>query len=345
MPALAVYIGALNVSILLENDDGSYDFSVFPYVYSRELFSNYCNESAFYKNLLENYLKPLKKKLSSYDVLVAGYMDPPVLDFPVKFSTTLHNILSQVQGYFPILMNNYSIITKDAFSCSMKYKFEDIFVSYKNSKSEVDYYANLGIYPQLVPNDIATQIDLDEIVIETASKECFKFKENEPLIFGGSRFAQTSAQDISKYALILNSIRNTGSYKVFMDPKNTFVLLELLKMYRQNLSINSENYLVNVGTVVSTKGVTECLVTQEAGVGQFFSLEPESIYILPVSPDSIVHVDIKNKELGSKSLNLSGGKLGLIFDTRVKKNSMSSDIKIFNNFIRQVNEVLAGELI
>jgi hypothetical protein len=343
MSALAAYFDALNVSFLEEDDSGKLSFFNFPYAYSPEIFSNFCSQDQFYKSLFDTILKERKTKLSQYEVITTGFLQPPKLPFDVKYSANLTDLLSKVKGYYPILVSNFSVATKSDVTSLIPFINDATSPEFKIADDQADYYANLSIYPQLVPMDMAAQIDLDQALLKSVPQEMLSKLGTDPIVLTGSRFLPYQPNREPNYVFMLNLIKKPGFYQFYLDKNNALILLQLLKTFKKaqtKATYAFDNYIESAGTFVSTTCDSECMLTTDVGTSQFFEVTKNNIYILPLDKDSKATLSIKSHDLGSVEKQVKGGAVGLVIDSRENKTAITDEIKIFNDCIKQLRSCL-----
>jgi len=343
MPLLAVHFDTSVINFLLKKEKADAEFYTFPYVYSKGTLSNQLSEADFYKKLIERFLTERKVKFSSCDIVVSGFVNPPTLNFEPKLSVGVNDLIHNSEDLLPIFVDNFSIFTKDAVNFGSPFS-SDLKLSSENDKSfgEFDYYANLSIYPQIISDDISTQSQIDENISEEVSLT-LKVKSGKKVIFTGGRFAQYISNRELNYILMLSLLNECGVYNVFLDRQNAFALYQTAKMYDKDLAINLEESIENSGTIIRTGGSVECLLKGEVGEGRFFEIEKDKILVIPLDSNSHTMLSIKNSILGSLEISVKGGEVGLVFDTRDSNSSIYSNMKMFNESVKQFGDALVGK--
>ena len=337
--ALAAYFDTSVVSFLLKKDKQSIEFFTFPYVYSEGTLSNQCNNKDFYKFLIEKFLTERKIKLGSCDLVVSGFLEAPDFIDNSKFKVGIVDLVQNSTDYLPIVVNNSSLITSN-FINSFSLCNEDIESSMGNRDfGELDYYSNLCIYPQIVSDDLSTQSNFDKNISKKLPNN-FKIESKKKIVFTGGRFAQNVCSKELNYVLLLDLIRGSGIYNLYMDNKNAFLLVQLLKMYDKDVDIYEEDYLENIGLLIKSKGSVECLLSTKVGEDQFIEIDKDKVFVMPLKLDSPARLSIKSSALGSTDIPTLGGEAGIIFDTRVNEESIYSNVKILNDCIKQFGKSL-----
>lgn len=339
MPALSVYIGAHNVSALVAKSSQDFAYYNYPYVYSKQAFSNNFTESEFYKAVFEQFCKNQKLKLSECDVFVTGFLEPPSLNFNLKGFTSVTELVSEIMGHFPVVVNNYSVLTKDGvYSCMPWSQEKGCFMELE--PDEVDYYVNLSVYPQIVTNEVSSQIDLDNNIASLLIGKTIKINQNEPVVFMGSRFSQVKNFEELFYLLMVDLVRVPGIYDLRIDPANSLILTTLLNKFSK---IKVDSRPQRVGTLVSTNGPIECMVTSQVGTSQIIELEKDRVFVVPVRVNETTRLLLKNNQTGETTeKQINGGRIGIIFDTRVDKKDLISNFKVFNDSLKVFNEVIGN---
>lgn len=338
MPVLAVYIGAHDVSGLLYKSSDDYSFWIFPYVYSSELYSCFVTESDFYKSLLEQICKDNGIKLSECDVIVTGFLQPPRLDLNLKMYVSLTDVFSRIHEFYPVLINNYAIVTKDAVYSKKTLVNKDYATL---SIEEESFYSNLIIYPQVVASDLVSRIEMDTMLLENLIGEDFKLPVEKPLVFMGFRFNSIHGIDDVNAMLILDLIKTPGVYEIYVDHESILILDNLVRSYLGKAT-GIKVLPKKLGTIVSTQSPIECMVTSQMGTSQIVELEKDKIFSLPVSIDERVKMSLKTPGKASVEGVVTGGDIGLVFDSREKKGDFGTDYKRFAQILRDMKGGMNG---
>ena len=343
MPLLAVHFDTSVVNFLLKKDKEGAEFYTFPYVYSKSTLSNQLSEADFYKKLIDKFLTGRGVKFSACDIVVSGFVNLPKLNFEPKLSVGVNDLIHNSEDMVPIFVDNFSVFTKDTISSSKQF-LSDLKLSTENAKDfgEYDYYANLTVYPQTISDDISTQSQLDENIFKQAPSD-LKVETGRKIIFTGGRFTQYTSNEELSYILMLSLLKGVGAYTVFLDKKNAFSLYQTAKMYDKDLQIILEDYVESIGTIIKTGGSVECLLKGEVGEGRFFEIEKDKILVIPLDPSSHTTLNVKNNLLGSLEIPVKGGEVGLIFDTRDSNSNIYSNMKMFNECVKQFGDALEGK--
>ncbi len=331
---LAAYIGYTCVSVAVEGKDGTFTVSQFPYIYSKDLFNEFVDESHFYTQVLGVIAKDFKIKLSDCDILLTGFLNAPTLidSLNPKLVKPLHELLSSCDSYYPVLVNNSGILTKDSLLSNVPCDF----------LSKNDFYANLSIYPQLITRDYNEQTNLDSILVDKVNKNQLVITSEKQIVFTGDRFSQNDTQPLFKYALALDLFSSPGFYFFSIDKSNSLILDLLIKAYNPAKHLDMTQYLETVGTLAVVPGASECLVTTDLETKQFFELSNDELFILPLDQNLKTKISLKSKTMGNLEGAVPSGTLGLILDTREERRQLVSDLKVMNSFIKQIEEVEKG---
>jgi hypothetical protein len=226
MPVLAAYIGAHDVTGLIYKSPDDYSFWSYPYVYSPELFSSFTTETTFYKVLFEQMCKDVNLKLSDCDVILSGFLEPPKIDLGLKMYISVHELLHKTENFYPIMVNNYSVLTKDQIFSK---KSLQNMISDNQGPNEEDFYANLTIYPQVVVSDLVSRVEMDTTLVNSVQN--LKIPSSKPLVFLGCRFNILHGIDDVNYMLILQLMQSMGVYEIYIDCSDSTLLTTLLRIY------------------------------------------------------------------------------------------------------------------
>ena len=159
----------------------------------------------------------------------------------------------------------------------------------------------------------------------------------------GSRFAAPYGFYNTEidYILILNLIKKAGIFEVELDRERYLILQYILKAYDKSAQLMAEGKVEKLGTLINTYGEAECLITSEIGTSQLLDIEKDKVFVLPLNYNERAHLTIKSQKIGTMEKDVTGGKLGLIFDTRVEKVDITSDLKVFNASLKSLGQALS----
>jgi hypothetical protein len=331
---LACYFDVSDVSFaLVTNQTQEVKFFNFPYSYSDEAFSNQINEADFNKVVIETILKSNKIKLSEVEIITAGLMDPAKISLETAFSIRIPTLLQDIEGTYPIIVNDFSVLTKDSILsyelCSQKKLNLD--------GGESDEMANLSVYPQLIPIDIPTTTVLDREISEKIKSLNLEYSQRQHIVFSGSRFSRPVMFEYLDWMLAIDLVRKPGIHLLSLDRKNCVPLFSLIRKYKPEIILDTALYLEPLGTLVNSPGETECLLNSDLGTGQFFAVKKDSIYIVPVLKDSRESLAIKNRVIGNLEEFVVGGSVGLIVNTGAGKGSIFDNAKVLNDCVKQLS--------
>jgi hypothetical protein len=329
---LACYFDASDTSLaLLSLDSNNVEFFNFPYKYSQAAFSNQISEAGFNKDIIETFLKNKKIKTSDVEVITSGFIEVPLVDIETKLSLTLVSIIKEIEGFYPFVVNEFSVLTKDAIlsyeMCSEKSQDAD-----GGGSNEL---ANLSIYPQIIPVDLLTSTELDRSISEKVGSLELGYKPHDTLSFSGSRFSRTVIYEYLDWILAFDMVRKTGIYEISLDRKNVIPLFNLIKKYKPEIVLDPKPYIEAIGTLINSPGDTECLLTSDVETNQFFDVKKDGFYAVPMLPDATSSLSIKSHTLGNLKMVISGGRVGLIINTG--SDSLFSNVKVFNDCVKQLS--------
>ncbi|HLC93563.1 MAG TPA: hypothetical protein VJG85_00940 [Patescibacteria group bacterium] len=309
MPILSIYLGRSEVSFLIFNSPE--DYKVYNYPYS-------LTEPDFIKELIKVVSKELKTpNLSKYDLLMCGFPEVPKIDTEPKLSITLDKVATGIKEFYPVFMSNFSILTASSFLSVAKLEYVDISMS--------DFFPNLSIYPYLLPSDSLEQFTLDNF-IRFFPADLTAHNINVPMVFSGERFGFDFSGDPLSYMLIIDLVKSLGFYELRHDPQNIVANLSMIAKYDEKYSnLLADFKFLNLGYLVNAPGTVEGLLETESGTRQFFEVGSDKLFLIPLAEEHN-RVVIKSSVLGNIEKTVSGGKLGLIIDTRPKSNP-----QIFND--------------
>ena len=339
MPLLSAYFDTSVVNFLIKKDKKSMELLSFPYVYSKGILSNQCSESEFYENVIRKILSDRKIKIESCDILTSGFIGPPVLSLKTKFSVGVADLIQNSEDFTPIVVNNFSFLTKNRINSFSRCNNEDI-NSEGDESEQLNYHSNRCIYPQIVSDDISNQTDVDERIVQRIPSD-FKIESDKKVVFTGGRFAQNTPGRELTYILILEMLKGLGVFDVYLDSENAFLLFQTIKMYDKDLVFSVDDYIEKCGLFIRTGGAAECLLSSGIGDDQFIEIEKDKVVVMPLKLDNFAKLSIKSNALGTVNVKTKGGKVGLVFDTRSDDDSIYENIKLLNECVKQFGRAVS----
>ena len=342
MPVLSVYIGSSCVNALLYVDDSEYSFLSFPFAYSDALFSNYVSVDEFYKGVLDYFCKQEKAKLSDCDIVLTTDTPHNLSKIGAKMVLGLGEVFTSMSHYFPLMIDSCSIITPRDSLSYVDLKRANIINSDEVEDVEMDYYANLALYPQVVPPDMPARMEIDKAISAKTYAYPLTFNSESPLVFTGPRFMRhfsSGEHEELDYMLMLSLLNSAGIYDIYVDRDMSAILLAMLRTYL-NSETTAHDTVKKVGVVIDSNGPIECLVTSEIGTSQLVEIEKNRIFIVPLGEREKAKILVKSSSFGTVEKYVEGGKLGLIFDTREIKADLTSDIKVFDYSMHLFSQAL-----
>jgi hypothetical protein len=342
MPVLTAYIGFSSVSYLFYKSSSDYVFGTYPYVYSSELYGNYSDEKKFYKELFAYICKENGVKFSECDFVVGAFVKLPEFDFDIKKKFLLDEILNGITSkHYPLVINSYSIISSDKYLSYLPYGGSECNDNTtKMGPEELAYYYNLAIYHNVVPFEINNLVDHDRNIVDKLCNNKLEYTGEKPVTFMGSRFSPPNGlfnREID-YILMINLIRNPGIYEIELDRDRYLILKYMLNNYVVNSELLAEGKVEKVGTLINTYGSVECMITSEIGTSQLLDIEQDRVFIVPLNYNEKAHITIKNNNIGILEKDVTGGKIGVIFDTRIEKYDITSNLKVFNESVKVLSQ-------
>ena len=341
MALITAHFDVSGVDFLIKKTKKQTEFFNFPYVYTKGIFGNQCNQEQFYTSMVEKVMADREMKSPSCDVLTCGFPDPPNLNIKTKYSVKTSDLIESSEGIVPVFINNQVILTK-GMTCSYKLNEDEDFLGNEDDRGEFDQIANLGAYPQTTPDDISSQISLDSKICEKIPEK-FSFESGRKIVFSGGRFSQKILNPELNYILILEALRGLGVFNVYLDSSNAYSLLRTVQMYDRSLVPDIESYFETSGFFIRTGGSCECLIKTGLGDDKFVEIEDNKVFIYPFRSEDYARLSIKSRELGTIDVHTNGGSLGLVFDTRLLGDSLYDDVKLLNESLKQFENVLEGK--
>lgn len=314
MPILSFYEGYSELSFVVfgsDIDPNDYNVYRFPYTYSNNLFANSFTRDDFYKDVFQLACKSLKIKQKDYQLYSLGFLSCPELPFEtVKEACVFSEIPS---GYMYI--STQMIAMKNA---TYSFNLPTLDTADYNFRANLDLYHNIIYYDS---RDIA----LKDAYIREISHYANVTVPYDEIIITGDRLREFKNNPALGYLLILDVIRNHGTYNVKVDKENIFPHSVLT-------GIDKIDY-PTLGTLVNIPGEVECLIETDVGTPQMFDLPADSIFVVPLDIGSDARVLVKSHEtVIDKRVN--GGELGIVIDTRDKMDKTEFK-EVYLNYIAQ----------
>jgi hypothetical protein len=352
MPVIAAYFGVSLTSVLVYADSDKFTFVTFPYFYSEDLFGNHVDEATFNTSILEMVLKslndPLSKedkfpaKISSYDILTAGYLSVPKLSVAAKYSTVVPEMLRATESCNAIFVNLWGVSSRGGTRVRQLNAADFMPAEASLYGHSLDFVSNLSLYSQMAPVEMSTRAHIDQNLVKICPDLELTPVSDIPAVFTGDRFSQFVKNPELDYLLTLGLLRTLGLFELAFDDKNALILIHLLNTYLNDSVLNFMDFTTPIGTLLNTLGFTECLIEDQVGARQMFTVEKDVVYMNPLSPGTSAKLTFKNHTHAHQESHIEGGNLGLIVDTREVKGSLAGDIRLFNDSIKIIDEALHG---
>lgn len=337
MPVLSAYIGISSVSMFLYKSSEKHCFVNFPYVYSPNLFQNYLTPEQFYLDVFTRFSDDSGFNLSNSDLYITSFIEninKEKMGPFVKEARLVSDVIDKLGSCFPILVNNYSVVAPGIYLSKVEAREHG--KSIYDQPEEADFYANLGIYPQLRSVDLTSQVNLDKNVLSNCGGLQIDAAIERPLVFLGERFMGGGIKELD-YVFALSMVCSSGVYELKIDRNNSQILLDPLRSLSMVSAV--ENTLENVGTLVSVNGAAECSIKTDDGSVKVLDVLKDSLLLVPLADGSEAEIYVKNSYQNIEK-RVRGGTLGIIFDTRLEKRSLYADVKLFNKALKLVGAAM-----
>jgi hypothetical protein len=172
---------------------------------------------------------------------------------------------------------------------------------------------------------------MDSRLLQTVQN--FKVPVEKPIAFLGCRFNTLHGIEDVNTMLILQLLQGTGTYDIFVDSNDSTILTNLLRIYLgkdPGITVHPEK----LATLISIPSNIECLIASQIGTSQIIDLEKDKIFVLPLPKEERTKIMLKPAGNAQVERIVSGGKLGLIFDTRTSKTDFATAYRQYSSFIR-----------
>lgn len=143
------------------------------------------------------------------------------------------------------------------------------------------------------------------------------------VVLTGPRFFRRPNLSPADIRLILDVCNWDEVITLQMDSDNSLAANLVLKTkdvsaFEQKSETNPYRSL---GSLINTNGEAEVLVSSDEGTNQLFDLAVNELFLVPLDASERVRVKVKPKGQLMKEYVLSGGSYGLIFDSRLKRDT------------------------
>lgn len=347
MPILSLKYGSSNVSAVYVNGDEPPVTYFLGYGYSKDLYSHFYSEENFYKDVVEHIVSKLNVQKEGLQIIATGFPDVPAIGQDYASSVTLDALLNEVDDFEYMYLSNDGVFTKKRFISPE----DDTSASF--GRTEANYLLNLNTYKSAFPTRPSDynllMAKIWGILNSNRKDDTLKLiLDSKSFVFFGDIFHEDLMSKEFKsiaYLYFVSMVVNPGVFNLKIDSSN--LLPHMLHMRKFNVDYKEqyEKFEPKVlGTLVNSPGDTSCLVSTELGTSQLLEIKANRVFFIPLDNSASARLVIKSSELGSVERTVSGGRLGVIIDTRPKfdlqvydYSSLQMDI---NNNLKNIREVL-----
>jgi len=346
MPVLSLKYGISNVNAVYLSDEGKVSKFFLGYGYSKDLYSHFYSEQEFYSDVVEHIISKLNIPKSNLQIIATGFPSVPTIGREYMSSTTLDQLLTEVENYEVVCIANGAVFTQNNYLSYFDTK------KIKFGTMETNYLLNLATYTNAFPtrpSDYNLVFSSIWGMLNSNRKDTKQLILNsKPIIFFGDiinkDLINQEFENIA-YLYFLSMVVNPGIFSLKVDGENLVPHYLHLKKFNFELSSFYDEFEPEtLGTLVNSPGETSCLVSTELGTSQLMDIKAGRIFFIPLDKNASARMVIKSQELGSIEKTVQGGKLGIIIDTRPKHDiavydhsSLQMDI---NNNLKSISEVL-----
>ena len=321
MPILCLYVGLSETSFLLVNSAKDIKYYSIPYSYSNNSSKSDFNQ--FYKDITAKLGIPTENS----ELLITGFLKPPMLDANVKLSLDLTEILDQAHiytNYFSVVYNNEVYSWFDISNLNLAEK-----VDRNSDPLSINFYSNLTEFP-FIRSPEESETMLYDGFIRNISPDILKSTNN--VVICGDRFNLNRFLWPQDYILAFDLIKSTGFFNFKIDYKNCTPLVQLLKKYTFDMyhALEMESFIS--GSILKSPGKTECLLNNETDKPRIVCVDEGSIFIVPVGQNGDTHVVLKSEFMDSFEFVVPESDIGLVIDTRNNRKPYShTSVKEWEN--------------
>lgn len=348
MPILSINFGFSNVRGVYLSDEGTVSDYVINYSYVKEFYAHFYSKKDFYSDFTEHFIKKMKIPRRDLQIIATGFPEIPTISYEYANQITTDKLFGQVEDYDINSLSNNAVFTQNGYI-----NFDEVErIVYGDVES--NYLKNLTIYKNVFPSRPSDYNLMLSNIWNVVNKRRINPQEvilkDKPSLFLGDVFSMPTADNTEfekiSYLHILSIIVNPGIFTIYLDKNSIFPNLYHLKLYQPELGYVYDNFKPELlGTLINSPGETTCLIETDIGTSQLIDLTTGKLIFIPLDMSNKARVVVKSAPLGSVEKNISGGKLGLIIDTRTKfdlKNYDHNQLQIdINANLKNIEQVLA----
>ncbi|OGC46297.1 hypothetical protein A2V49_00330 [candidate division WWE3 bacterium RBG_19FT_COMBO_34_6] len=315
MPILSLNFGRSNFSALYLDENNNQTYWTYRYTYLKALYSHFYTRDQFYTDIFNLFLKTNKIKTGSVAVIATGYDLPITIGSDITFSLPINEILSKIDNFNCIYIDKDKIITRNSVSDN------NVDLNSILSSRERNFMANYEFYKNISPTNLSQFEAILSNIYNVISFQnvLLGLPPNKRLLFISDLFNEKKHEYLSlSYFYLLSMITGKGVTKISLDESDKIIHLNLMRAYKSEYASIAESYMPSdLGTLINYPSEVSCLIKNEMSSPQLVDIKLGQIFFLPVDESAYLTINLKS---GSDLLEqkVSGGKIGIIIDTRVK---------------------------
>ncbi len=280
--------------------------------YANFLISETIPQKDYYADVFSKAQNELNLKKTDKYVFASLFSSPEIPVKDIEYVSLLQNINENV-FYLSNLFYSYG---KD-ISC---------ITPLVTLTANLDFVSNTWLYPDIQTSDLHTQVAYDQILRDLIkiSPPNFSPEKTTEILFTGDRITKFNTFPELTTLLILDFMTQPGVYTLKIDTQNRYPH----KIMYNRCYVD----FFTLGTIINSPGYTECLYKTDVGTQQLIQLKEDTIFVLPLEMGMVATVLVKN-QAGQFEQKVTGGQIGLVFDTRIKSTQQSEFSEVYLDLI------------
>ena len=319
MSTIAAHIGDGINTFLVRDDLGSRSLFHFPYSYDPTNFAHSFGPEDFYFELFSRVSADYNVDLEKSNIVLAS-------SFPRGYFSKLNIKHFSTSSELSLKHSDMDVVYgKRSLSVDVKS------LEFRNHPS-ADILSNMCLYRNIVPNSLEDNVGWGRDVLSARYYERYERSDPavpHPVLFTGPAFTGSTLSLFFKYSLAFTLLPHQGLYEVYMDENDFHLISSLLEEYEPETYSEIKPHLKfsRAGHLAKFKGPLECLIKKEYGDQQLTEIGEEDLFVFPIAEGENVHVFIKGKFIKDFEVDIDGGDLGFIVDTRISPDTSANSQK------------------
>lgn len=319
MSTIAAHIGDGINTFLVRDGSGSRSLFHFPYSYNPTNFAHSFGPEDFYFELFSRVSADYNVDLEKSSIVLAS-------SFPRGYFSKLNIKHFSTSSELSLKHRDMSVVyAKRSLSPDVR------LLKYQNHSS-IDILSNMCLYRNVIPNSLEDNVGWGRDALGARYYEKSEGSNPatpHPVLFTGPAFTGPTLSLFFKYSLAFTLLPDQGLYEVYMDENDFHLISSLLEEYEPETYFEIKPYLKfsRAGHLAKFKGPLECLIKKEYGEQQLTEVCEEDLFVFPIAEGENIHVFIKGRHIKDFEVDIDGGDLGFIVDTRISADTFANSQK------------------